>query len=115
MKKIFISQPMRGWKKEEILAFRNIIKMNLKNSLNEDIEIIDSYFEDYPREINKNIPIYHLGKSIELLSQADIAYFGGDWKNARGCQIEYAICKKYGIETIEEWDGILIHTGDNLV
>lgn len=115
MKKVFISQPMRGLTEEEILAFRNIIKMNLEFSLNESIEIIDSYFKDYPGEINKHIPVYYLGKSIELLAQADIVYFGGDWKNARGCQIEYAVCRKYGIETIEEWDDILIHKGDNLI
>ncbi|MFQ8632140.1 MAG: hypothetical protein ACLSAJ_12475 [Intestinibacter bartlettii] len=115
MKKVFISQPMRGWEDEEILAFRNIIKMNLEKSLDDDIEIIDSFLQDYPGEINKHIPVYYLGKSIQLLSQADVAYFGGDWKNARGCQIEYAICKKYGIPTIEEWDDILIHTGENLI
>lgn len=45
MKKVFISQPMRGWEDEEILAFRNIIKMNLEKSLDDDIEIIDSFYK----------------------------------------------------------------------
>lgn len=100
MKKVFISQPMRGWEDEEILAFRNIIKMNLEKSLDDDIEIIDSFLQDYPGEINKHIPVWYLGKSIQLLSQADMIYLGEGWDKARGCKIEYEIAKAYGINII---------------
>lgn len=102
MKKVFISQPMRGLTNKEILKEREKIKKNIKDILGEDVEIIDSFLQDYPGEINKHIPVWYLGKSIQLLSQADIAYFGGDWKNARGCQIEHEIAIKYEIQTIEE-------------
>ena len=67
-----------------------------------DLSFLDSFFEDYPGEINKSIPVWYLGKSIQLLAQADIVYFGGDWKNARGCKIEYLVSEKYGIKIIEE-------------
>ena len=57
-----------------------------------------SYFiEDYPGEI-----IWYLGKSIQFLSQADIAYFGGDWRNTRGCKVEHEVAMQYGIDRIEE-------------
>ena len=102
MKKIFISQPMRGLTDEEILKAREEILIKAENKIGEPVELIDSFIEDYPEEINKHIPVFYLGKSIQFLSQADIAYFGGDWKNARGCKIEHEIAKQYGIEIIEE-------------
>ena len=102
MKKIFISQPMRGLTDKEILNKRQEIIKNAEKVIKEPVELIDSFIEDYPGEINKHIPVFYLGKSIQLLSQADIAYFGGDWRNARGCKIENEIAKQYGIEIIEE-------------
>lgn len=102
MKKIFISQPMRGLTDEEILNKRQEIMKNAEKVIKEPVELIDSFIEDYPVEIYKHIPVFYLGKSIQFLSQADVAYFGGDWRNARGCKIENEIAKQYGIEIIEE-------------
>ena len=102
MKKIFISQPMSGLSDEEILKAREEILIKAEKKIGEPVELIDSFIEDYPGEINKHIPVFYLGKSIQFLSQADIAYFGGDWRNARGCKIENEIAKQYGIEIIEE-------------
>lgn len=102
MKKLFISQPMKGLTDEEILKAREEIKTRAEQAIGEQVELIDSFVEDYPREINKSIPVWYLGKSILFLSQADIAYFGGDWRNARGCKIEYEVANAYGIKTITE-------------
>ena len=102
MKKIFISQPMRGLSDEEILKAREEILIKAEKKIGEPVELIDSFIEDYPGEINKHIPVFYLGKSIQFLSQADVAYFGGDWRNARGCKIEHEIAKQYGIKIIEE-------------
>lgn len=102
MKKLFISQPMRGLTDEEILKTREEIKIKAEEKLGEPMELIDSFISEYPGEINKSIPIWYLGKSIQFLSQADIAYFGGDWRNARGCKIEHEIAKEYGIKIIKE-------------
>lgn len=49
MKKLFISQPMKG--KTAVL--------------NDDVEVIDSFFKDAPVDAR---PLWFLGKSIELLS-----------------------------------------------
>ena len=102
MKKLFISQPMKGLTDEEILKAREEIKTRAEQAIGEQVELINSFVEDYPKEINKSIPVWYLGKSIEFLSQADIAYFGGDWRNARGCKIEYEVANAYGIKVIKE-------------
>ena len=102
MKKLFISQPMRGLTDIEILKVRLEIKNRAEKTIGEPVELIDSFIKDYPVEINKSIPVWYLGKSIQLLSQADIAYFGGDWRNARGCKIEHEVARTYGITIIEE-------------
>lgn len=102
MKKLFISQPMRGLSDEEILKAREEIKLKAEKEIGEPVELIDSFIEEYPVEINKSIPVWYLGKSIQFLSQADIAYFGGDWRNARGCKIEHEVAVQYGIDRIED-------------
>ena len=102
MKKLFISQPMRGLTDEEILKVREEIKARAEYVIGEPLELIDSFIEDYPGEIKKSIPVWYLGKSIQFLSQADIVYFGGDWRNVRGCKIEYEIAIAYGIKFISE-------------
>ena len=102
MKKLFISQPMRCLTAEEILKVREEIKNRAEKTIGEPLELINSFIEDYPGENNKSIPVWYLGKSIQFLSQADIAYFGGDWINARGCKIEYIIAIAYGIKVIKE-------------
>lgn len=100
MKKIFISQPMKDKTDEQILKERERAVSAVKKKFNgEDVEIIDSFFQSAPHDAK---PLWFLGKSLELLSTADVAYFIGDWKNYRGCKIENTCAKQYGIETIEE-------------
>lgn len=102
MKKLFISQPMRDLTDNEILKARKEIKERAEKFLGEPVELINSFMDEYPGEINKSIPIWYLGKSLQFLAQADIVCFGGDWRNARGCKIEYQVAKEYGIKIIEE-------------
>lgn len=102
MKKLFISQLMDGKTKEEILAVReNAIACVKKHFPDEEIEVIDSYFENYNPD-NGCIPLKYLAKSIELLADADIAYFAKDYENYRGCRIEKQCAINYGIDVIEE-------------
>lgn len=102
MRKLFISQPMKGLTDEEILKTREKIRVKAEKVIGEPVKLIDSFIKDYPGEINKHVPVFYLGKSIQLLSQADIAYFGEDWRNARGCLIEHEVARQYGIKIIEE-------------
>lgn len=102
MKKLFISQPMNGLTSEEILKAREEIKANAEHIIGEPVELIDSFIKDYPGETDKAVPVWYLGKSIQFLSQADIAYFGGNWQKARGCKIEYYVAQVYGINCMTE-------------
>ncbi len=96
MKKLFISQPMRGKTDEEILAERKNAIASAEHYLNEEVEVIDSFFDDF-----NGRPLEFLAKSIALLATADIAYFAEGWENARGCKIERECAEKYGIDIIE--------------
>lgn len=101
MKKLFISQPMRDKTDEEIKSERNKIIQRLKEGYpNEDIEVIDSFFENAPHDAK---PLWFLGKSLELLSTADIAYFANGWENYRGCKIENQCAIAYGIDVVEDY------------
>ena len=48
MKKLFISQPMKDKTDAEILAVREQAIQSAKNLLGEDVEVIDSFFQDAP-------------------------------------------------------------------
>lgn len=98
--KVFISQPMRDKTNEEIEQERERAINRIKEKYpDEKIEILDSFFKDAPHEAK---PLWFLGKSFEILSNADLAYFIGDWRHYRGCRMEHMACTGYDIETIEE-------------
>ena len=99
MKKLFISQPMRGKTNEEILAVRQKAIESAERELGEKVEVIDSFFQDAPVDAN---PLWYLSKSLELLSTADVAYFAKGWEEARGCKIENTCAIEYGIELVIE-------------
>ena len=48
MKKLFISQPMRGKTDEEILAERKKAIESAERNLGEPVEVIDSFFQTAP-------------------------------------------------------------------
>jgi hypothetical protein len=100
MKKLFISQLMRGKTDEEILAERKKAIESAERNLGEPVEVIDSFFQNAPADAR---PLWFLGKSLELLSTADIAYFAKGWEDARGCRIENQCAIEYGIEVIEDY------------
>lgn len=99
MKKLFISQPMKDKTNEEILETREKAIQEVKKLLNDDVEVIDSFFKDAPHDAR---PLWFIGKSLELLSTADVVYFAKDWDKYRGCKIEHTCAVGYGIATIEE-------------
>lgn len=103
MKKIFISQPMNGLSDLQISKDRARVIEGLYNEgyKPDEITIIDTYIEENVPD-NVNNGLWYLGKSLELLSDADIAVFAKGWRNARGCQIEFKCAKEYGISYICE-------------
>lgn len=103
MKKLFISQPMNGKTKEEILAVREKAIESAEFMLNDSIKVIESYFEDYNPD-DWCIPLKYLAKSLELLADADVAYFAEGFEEARGCRIEYMCARDYGIRMLVDSD-----------
>lgn len=100
MKKLFISQPMRGKTDEEILAEREQAIASAERELGEKVEVIDSFFQNIPEVENK--PLWCLGKSLQLMAEADVVYFAKDWEKYRGCRIENECAVEYGIELVIE-------------
>lgn len=99
MKKLFISQPLIGKTDEEILAVREKAIAKTEELLGEPVEVIDSFIRSAPVDAK---PLWYLGESLKLLSEADIAYFAKGWNNVIVCRIEHACAIGYGIEKVIE-------------
>lgn len=48
MKKLFISQPMRGKTDEQILGEREKAIQSARELLGEEVEVIDTFYTDFP-------------------------------------------------------------------
>ena len=96
MTKVFISQPMKDKTNKEIEQERKEIIEKAEKYFGE-IEVIDSFFKDAPHDAK---PLWFLGKSLELLSNADAIVLGKGWKNSRGCRIEHECAVQYEISVI---------------
>lgn len=98
MKRLFISQPMKGKTDDEILQERKDAIAIATDLIGEEVEVIDSFFQNAHVDAK---PLWFLGKSLEFLSTADIAYFAPGWKDARGCKIEHECAVEYNIDRID--------------
>lgn len=97
MRKIMISQPMRGKTNEQIKKEREQLVKEIEN--NGDI-VLDTVFDIEPEDVVE--PIYCLSKSIEYLAQADAVFFMKGWEKARGCKIEHEVAIEYGKDVFYE-------------
>lgn len=94
MKKVMISQPMRGKKEDEILEPRTALMAKLKEL---GYEVVDTLHKDFPPNPDQKIPIKYLAKSIDFIAEVDIVCFMEGWDKARGCIIEHSVCQAYGV------------------
>lgn len=94
MRKVMISQPMRGKTNEQIRKEREELVEYLKN---EQLEVIDTIIsEEAPKECDE--AIYYLAKSIEFIGKVDCVVFMKGWEKTRGCKIEHQVAVEYGKE-----------------
>ena len=99
MKKLFVSQPLKDKTMEEVVNTRAKLIFEAKEKLEEEVNVIDNLLIG---DIYKDAtPLWYLGKSIELLSEADVVIFAPGWQNYRGCRIEHWCCEYYNIPIIE--------------
>jgi len=95
-KKLFISLPMKGRTEENIRKSMEKMHKIAEVVFEQELEVIPSYIEDHPPR-DANQAIWYLGKSIQLLSEADY-FIGVEWISTfSGCNIEYDTAKNYGI------------------
>lgn len=92
--KIFLSQSMNGKTDEQIRTERKNIEVYLRYLFRDNIEIIDTVLD---LEEGTH-PLVYLGKSIELMADADIVCFMEGWDKSRGCLVEYATAVNYGLK-----------------
>lgn len=97
MKKIMISQPMRGKTNKLIKEERKVLVQEFEDK---GYEVLDTVFDEAPKNVDE--AIWFLSKSIEYLAQADIIFFMKGWEKARGCKIEHEIAVEYDKEIIYE-------------
>ena len=91
---------MKDKTETEILLERKEAIDDAQFQLGESVKPIDSFLKNAPK--NAERALWMLGKSIELLSQADVVYFCDGWEHARGCKIEHDAAVEYGLDIIYE-------------
>ena len=89
--KLFLSHPMTGKNRQEILELRCEMLEWAYEHYGPDLELIDSYLD-----LGDVGPLIYIAKSIELLDQADIVLVHPDWIFSRGCKIEVDAALMYG-------------------
>lgn len=100
MKKLFISCPMKGRTDENIKKTREKMHKIAEIMFDEELEVIPSFFEgEAPEALNK--PVYYLGKSIQMLADADFfigidSFYSGEYS---GCDVERVVAERYGISS----------------
>lgn len=97
MKKIYISQPMRGRSTDAIIAERKALVADAAVALQTDeVEVLDTYRNGYT---NKP-PLHLLALALEKMADADAVIFAPGWRDARGCRVEHLAASEYGISII---------------
>lgn len=97
MSKVMIIQPMAGRTEKDIKRERKMITEALEAN---GQEVINTLFtEEAPKDSKQGL--WYLGKSLQAMSEADMVLLLPNWRDARGCKIEYECAKAYGIETVE--------------
>ena len=93
--KVYISQPMRGRSKEEILDERDK-GMQVIRVYYPDAEFLNNYFEDYNTS-NGMSPMMYFAECAKLMAQADLIVFLPMYLGAGGCEVEDHIAEVYHI------------------
>lgn len=102
--KIFISQPMRGKTDAEILAERERAIKSAKAKWGDDVEVLESFFQDAPAGAK---PLWFLGESLKVMADADAVILCPNWHLTRGCIAETSAANWYDIPTFMMADGVL--------
>ena len=100
-KKLFVSLPMRDRDIEDIRSDMVTITNFISFQLDEQYELINTLIDDKPPTDIEDPGVWYLGRSISMLSQADLVVFDASWREARGCIIEHMVCALYNIPYVD--------------
>ena len=95
MMKVYISQPYVYKADDEIKRVRNYIIDGLHSYLKE-VEILDSMILK-----DQTFGLKQLSQCIMILSGADAIVFAPNWRESKGCRIEYQIAKEFHVPIID--------------
>lgn len=102
--KLFISCPMLGRTREAIEESMKVMHEEAEKRFGKKLEAIDTYIEEYAPEEVVNVPVWYVGESIKMLSQADyfigvdITKYGSYNKRCYpGCAVEEFTAEMYDI------------------
>ena len=110
MDKLFISQPMADRTDEQILEERAILKAQAEKIFGKQFELVESFFQGDESRKTPNGALYLMGKSLQKMSEAQYVVFHWDYKNYRGCRIEFQVATEYSPDCIK---GILVAVDDD--
>lgn len=98
---VFISQPMRGRKPDEIKAERRKLFKDYKSG-HESAVLLDSIkpeiaaYAENSSDIRKP-RVWCLGESLHKLAEADVIIMAPGWEGYPGCRIEQKVATYYDI------------------
>lgn len=96
--KVFLSHKMSNVSIEEVYKIRKDAEEYLKSKYGDNIEIIDNYNHyDAPDGVGS---LWHLGRSIQQLEEADYIYFCNGNDDTKGCKVEKLITELYNIKVL---------------
>lgn len=100
MKKLFISVPMKGRTDDAIKASMEKMHKVAEAMIGEELEVIPSFIEDEPPK-RVNGAVWYLGKSIQMLAEADYMACVSNPYEWVGCEIEKLTASQYEIPMVE--------------
>ena len=90
-KKLYISLPISGFSLNAVALEAESYKLMWEE---EGFEVVTPF--DLSPDSEKPYS-YHMGKDIEGLLECDAVYFAPGWVDSKGCNLEFAAAKIYGI------------------
>ena len=109
MTRVFLSVPMKGRTKENIEKSLDKMKALAKLILNDpDVMFINTFVEDKPPYMNSNAAVWYLGKSLELLSTADVLVTVDTpyWMQSHGVETEQKVFRDYVLNNCHDTEEI---------
>lgn len=96
--KLFVSLKMHGIPDEDVLRRMNEVKDFVRMIEHipdeEEIEVVN-WIENDPNEPENPSRLWYLGRSIQLMNEADLVVFDQDWYEANGCWVEFVAAHVY--------------------